>query len=123
MDVGFSDDIDLSTWSRDEPEPYATQAEPIVAEFDPADILQPIVISSARIPVLDIEQLLAQQWYPFERAVLVKHKRRMRGGEVHYLDHPLLGIILRVSPYEFEAFVPAQELNDSLAGSSPEFRR
>ena len=42
------------------------------------------MITAQRIPVLDIEQLLAQKWYAFERAVLVKHKRRMRGGEVRF---------------------------------------
>ncbi|HEY5718179.1 MAG TPA: CsiV family protein [Motiliproteus sp.] len=26
--------------------------------------------------------------------------RRMRSGELHYIDHPMLGILLRVTPYE-----------------------
>lgn len=31
--------------------------------------------------------------------VLMKQERDMRSGEVHYLDHPLLGVIVRISPY------------------------
>ncbi|MFO8154488.1 MAG: CsiV family protein [Pseudomonadota bacterium] len=27
--------------------------------------------------------------------------RRMRSGEIHYIDHPLVGIIVYVTPYEF----------------------
>ncbi len=31
--------------------------------------------------------------------VLIKEERDMRSGEVHYLDHPLLGIIIQITPY------------------------
>lgn len=31
--------------------------------------------------------------------VLMKQERDMRSGEIHYLDHPLLGVIVRISPY------------------------
>jgi hypothetical protein len=145
LDAGFSDDIVLppgpgSAFGRgaapapdSSTAPGATQsglagtpiyaAQAGVTGFDPAGVLQPIVITAQRIPVLDIEQFLAQTWYPFERAVPVQQKRRMRGGELHYLDHPLLGLILRVSPYEFEPFTPPPGLDGSLAGSSPGFPR
>lgn len=35
--------------------------------------------------------------FPFSQS------RRMRSGELHYLDHPLLGILVLVTPYEEEA--------------------
>ncbi|MEJ2531531.1 MAG: CsiV family protein [Halioglobus sp.] len=41
--------------------------------------------------------------YPFRHAVLLKQKRRMRSEEVHYLDHPLLGVVVKMTPYEWEA--------------------
>ena len=28
------------------------------------------------------------------------HSRRLRSGEIHYLDHPLIGIMISVTPYE-----------------------
>ena len=30
----------------------------------------------------------------------------MRSGELHYIDHPLLGMVIKVSRYEFEPFFP-----------------
>ncbi|WP_083539458.1 CsiV family protein [Enterovibrio coralii] len=31
---------------------------------------------------------------------VLKQKRRMRSGEVHYLDHPLMGLIIQVTRVE-----------------------
>jgi hypothetical protein len=130
LETGFSDDIVLPPEVIEEITGAATAGTtdstrnlPIVAGLDPADELQPVLITAQRITVLDIEQFLKQTWYPFDHAVLVQQKRRMRGGELHYLDHPLLGVILRVSPYEFEAFLPAPELTSEIAGNSPGSRR
>jgi hypothetical protein len=36
--------------------------------------------------------------YPFRHAVLMQQKRRMRSTEVHYLDHPLLGEVVTITP-------------------------
>lgn len=36
--------------------------------------------------------------YPFRHAVLLQQSRRMRSGEVHYIDHPMLGVIVKVTP-------------------------
>lgn len=43
--------------------------------------------------------------YPFRHAVLLDQKRRMRSGETHYIDHPLLGMIVKFTP------VTAEELS------------
>ncbi|MEE4661530.1 MAG: CsiV family protein, partial [Halieaceae bacterium] len=43
--------------------------------------------------------------YPWRHAVLLQQRRRMRSGELHYIDHPLLGIVVRISPLEFPPFV------------------
>lgn len=44
----------------------------------------------------DIETL--EPIYPFRHAILLQQKRRMRSGEVHYIDHPMLGIIVTITP-------------------------
>ena len=121
LEAGFSDDIDLPAWGPEQLH--------VLTEIDPADILQPIQVNARRSDArrsdarrsdarrsgnVDVEQILEQPWYPFQHAVLVQQKRRMRGGELHYLDHPLLGIVLRVSPYEFEPFYQPQELSQEL---------
>ena len=38
--------------------------------------------------------------------VHVRQNRRMRSGELHYLDHPRLGVLLRIEPWEPEALPP-----------------
>lgn len=40
--------------------------------------------------------------YPFRHAVHMQQKRRMRSNEVHYLDHPMLGVIAKVTPLDAE---------------------
>jgi hypothetical protein len=46
-----------------------------------------------------------------ERPVLQDYRlyetRRMRSKEIHYFDHPLMGIVVKVTPYEFD--IPAPE--------------
>lgn len=41
--------------------------------------------------------------YPYRHAVLMQQKRRMRSNEVHYLDHPLLGVVAKLTPLDEEA--------------------
>jgi Peptidoglycan-binding protein, CsiV len=38
--------------------------------------------------------------YPWRHAVLVQQKRRMRSNEVHYLDHPMLGAVIKFTPLD-----------------------
>jgi hypothetical protein len=40
--------------------------------------------------------------------VLLQQRRRMRSGELHYIDHPLLGVVVRIRPLEFSPFVSPQ---------------
>jgi hypothetical protein len=40
--------------------------------------------------------------YPYRHAVLLEQTRRMRSGEVHYIDHPLLGVIIKFTPVSAE---------------------
>jgi hypothetical protein len=39
-----------------------------------------------------------EQQYPYRHAVLLQQKRRMRSEEIHYIDHPLLGIVVTLTP-------------------------
>ena len=40
--------------------------------------------------------------YPYRHAIVHRQASRMRGGEIHYLDHPVIGIIIRVTPVDEE---------------------
>ena len=41
---------------------------------------------------------LQEPTYPYRHAVLIKQTRRMRSGEVNYIDHPMLGVLVKVAP-------------------------
>lgn len=72
--------------------------------------------------VLSAQQLAASlalpstPWYDFAQPVQVTQRRRMRSSEIHFLDHPLVGIIVTVSPYEFEPFIEPLPVPDAAAG-------
>ena len=36
--------------------------------------------------------------YPWRHAVTLKQERRMRSTEIHYIDHPMLGVVVKLSP-------------------------
>lgn len=40
--------------------------------------------------------------YPWRHAVLMQQSRKMRSKEVHYLDHPLLGVVVKLVPLDEE---------------------
>lgn len=44
-----------------------------------------------------------------------KQSRRMRSGELHYIDHPLMGILIRLTPYELEEISTSESVGNDLA--------
>tara|TARA_R110002110_G_scaffold107320_2_gene268456 strand:+ start:27338 stop:28462 length:1125 start_codon:yes stop_codon:yes gene_type:complete len=68
--------------------------------------------------------------YPWRHAVLLQQQRRMRSNEVHYIDHPLLGLVIKITPLSAEALqeadydeaiLPLLERTDSTAASATGF--
>ncbi|WP_439107074.1 CsiV family protein [Congregibacter sp.] len=49
--------------------------------------------------------------YPWRHAIVHRQTRRMRSGEIHYLDHPVVGVIIKVTPMSEEALplLPPEE--------------
>ncbi|MDO8862408.1 CsiV family protein [Haliea sp. E1-2-M8] len=45
--------------------------------------------------------------YPWRHAVPLQQQRRMRSNEVHYIDHPLLGLVIKLTPLDAEALQAA----------------
>lgn len=43
---------------------------------------------------------LTEKPFLVKQIVAMKQKRRMRSGELHYLDHPRLGVIIRIDQYD-----------------------
>ncbi|MEM8660538.1 MAG: CsiV family protein [Pseudomonadota bacterium] len=50
--------------------------------------------------------------YPYRHAVLLEQTRRMRSNEVHYIDHPVLGVVVKFTPLDPEEL-------DTIAESQP----
>jgi hypothetical protein len=62
---------------------------------------------------LQFNQTPVAQWIPL-RAAKVNLSRRMRSDEVHYIDHPLLGMVVKISPYAApKAAVTKQNLSEN----------
>ncbi|ARN75574.1 hypothetical protein BST96_16560 [Oceanicoccus sagamiensis] len=65
-------------------------------------------------PFLD----LAGNQYAVEQTATMRQSRRMRSNELHYIDHPLMGLLVRITPYEFPETVET-EFNEA-GGSNTE---
>ncbi|QIB67349.1 CsiV family protein [Kineobactrum salinum] len=50
---------------------------------------------------------VATPQYPYRHAVLLEQQRRMRSNEVHYIDHPLLGIVVKLTPLDEDELATA----------------
>ena len=68
-----------------------------------SDIEQAPVID----PLADANQALETQLayledaqYSVEKTVVMRQHRRMRSKEIHYIDHPLFGMLIKIVPYE-----------------------
>jgi len=65
----------------------------------------------------EAEEVTPGPVYPYRHAVLLQQKRRMRSNEVHYIDHPLLGMIVKFTPVTGEVLADiAREQAASLKG-------
>ena len=74
--------------TQPEPEPVIGAAASADQPLSPAATGQEVALAGEEVgPV-----------YPFRHAVLLQQKRRMRSGEVHYIDHPMLGVIVKFTP-------------------------
>lgn len=94
------------TWRMPAPPlgPPALVIEEPFPELDQAgNLLQPVVSGPGAVAELDEEALQALgPVYPYRHAVLLEQKRRMRSTEVHYIDHPLFGLVIKFSPITAE---------------------
>lgn len=65
----------------------------------------------------------AEPPYPYRHAVLLRQSRRMRSDEVHYIDHPMLGVVVKLTPLTEEqlqdiAIEEAERAEAAAAGGS-----
>jgi hypothetical protein len=78
--------------------------------------LQPINLDSGLFANDDNPfQLLFDKQYTVERTVVMQQHRRMRSQELHYIDHPLMGLLIKIVPYE-----PDQASEETAESDEPE---
>ena len=65
----------------------------------------PFWLGSARA---DEEPQAEPPHYTYRHAVLLEEQRRIRSGQLNYIDHPMFGVVLRVTRYRFKPFLPIQ---------------
>ncbi len=53
---------------------------------------------------------------PAQQLFLMNESRRMRSGELHYIDHPLFGVLVQVTPYDLPEPTPAAPQPDQPTG-------
>ncbi len=54
--------------------------------------------------------------YPYRHAVLLDQTRRMRSNETHYIDHPLLGVVIKFTPITAEDLAAIAARQKPVAG-------
>lgn len=52
---------------------------------------------------------LTSNRYAVKKTVALRQQRRMRSNELHYIDHPLLGLVIKIIPYEFPIIEATEE--------------
>lgn len=81
-----------------------------VEQILPEQELQPAeLVAETEVALAPIEE--SPPVYPYRHAVLLDQTRRMRSTEVHYIDHPMLGVIVKLTPLtgaELTAIATAQ---------------
>jgi hypothetical protein len=57
--------------------------------------------------LLDAPEPESGPTYPYRHAVLLQQQRRMRSNEVHYIDHPLFGLVIKLTPLDADTLYSA----------------
>ncbi len=56
-------------------------------------------LNSDSSAINDYSSILSRP-YIVDQVVTLKQQRKMRSGELHYVDHPLMGLLIKVVPYK-----------------------
>lgn len=80
------------------------------------------VAGDSALPSWDQLQLISNEYekileqpYVRSRIITMQQKRRMRSKEIHYIDHPVIGILVYIIPYELPETEPEDVTEDDTA--------
>lgn len=114
-------------WSMP-PAPLGPKSLIVIQPLEEETIYDPLLPSNTQeLPSANNEEVMAEEetgmelpelLSPWRHAVLLGQERRMRSTEVHYIDHPLLGIIVKISPVTEEELLQRAEAEASTEDES-----
>lgn len=78
------------------------EADYFAADFTASETADPDEEIAPAGEAVTPEEEETEAGYPWRHAVLMQQSRKMRSKEVHYLDHPLLGVVVRLMPLDEE---------------------
>ena len=81
-------------------EPVQEPEEPTLTAYSSTLFDDPAGLDQAQAPLDANEPHVPVS--PWRHAVALTEKRRMRSEEVHYLDHPMLGVVVKLTPVSEE---------------------
>jgi hypothetical protein len=88
--------------NSDLPAPAQPAGQPAIARTQPS-----AMITASGNDGIGVSETLGPD-YPFRHAVLLQQTRRIPSGEIAYVDHPLLGVLVQVSPLESSTPAPVE---------------
>ena len=62
-------------------------------------------------PPNEFDNIIDKPYLP-QRIALIKQKRRMRSKEIHYIDHPMVGVLVLITPYERPLEQESSDMNE-----------
>jgi hypothetical protein len=77
-----------------EPEPEPELESDVEPEAIDTGFFAPIGEQQAEQETLEPEGPV----YPWRHAIALQQKRKMRSTELHYIDHPMLGVVVKITP-------------------------
>ena len=112
----------LSGWWLNEAQPEKQNDSPYTLEA------QELVKQTAGFTPLPGAEINLSQQRPFTqfikiRQVQLKQSRRMRSGELHYLDHPIIGLLVKLEQYELpedESESPVNQGDEFVSSFTPQ---
>lgn len=71
-------------------------------------------LAAGALPAGNEETIATGAPWPWKHAIVHRQARRMRSNEVHYLDHPVIGVVVKVRPLS-EDNLPLERDHDAAA--------
>jgi hypothetical protein len=101
-------------WPVLPPRPISSHLAGLKQQSDPFQDSNSYSFSASNNPIDDPFSELAANQYRVDRTVALQQDRRMRSQELHYIDHPLIGLLVKITPYEFPLIETVEpDINDS----------